>query len=136
MADTSKAYTVILAFAADGQKRYGCDGEPSPSTMFMEVYAADSGQEAYERCVEDVVGDRTVVDAIVIPGEHDDVCVERRITSPTDPIKRVIEASHAKEARFVEEHGVSSAEFFGESGVSDAQDEAMRARAEEEADND
>ena len=49
-----------------------------------------------------------------------------------DPIKRVVEASRAKEARFVAEHGVSSAEFFGESGVSDAQDEAMRARAEEE----
>ena len=49
-----------------------------------------------------------------------------------DPIKRVLEQARAKEARFVAEHGVSSAEYYGESGWSDAQDEAMRARAEEE----
>ena len=47
-----------------------------------------------------------------------------------DPIKRVVEASRAKEARFVEEHGISSAEYYGESGWSDAQDEAMREREE------
>ena len=47
-----------------------------------------------------------------------------------DAIKRVVEASRAKEARFVEEHGISSAEYFGESGWSDAQDSAMREREE------
>ena len=129
----SNTYTVILALAADGLKRYGCDGEPSLSTMFMEVYAADSGQEAYEKCVENAVGARTVVDAIVIPGEHDDVCVERRITSATDPIKRVLAQQRWKEAHFVAEHdGMSSAEFFGESGYSDAQDEAIREREDED----
>jgi hypothetical protein len=47
-----------------------------------------------------------------------------------DAIKRVVQASHAKESRFVEKHGISSAEYFGESGWSDAQDEAMREREE------
>tara|TARA_R110000751_G_C13550270_1_gene456222 strand:- start:56 stop:574 length:519 start_codon:yes stop_codon:yes gene_type:complete len=47
-----------------------------------------------------------------------------------DPIKRVLEQCRAKEARFQEEHGISSAEYFGESGWSDAQDSAMREREE------
>jgi hypothetical protein len=122
----SKTYTVILSFVQH-------DGPPSSDTMFMEAYAADSGQEAYERCVADAVGDRTVVDAIVIPGTHDDICVERGITSTTDPIKRVAEQARAQEARFQEEHdGMSSAEYYGESGFSDAQDAAMREREETE----
>jgi hypothetical protein len=47
-----------------------------------------------------------------------------------DAIKRVVQASRAKESRFVEKHGISSAEYYGESGYSDAQDEAMREREE------
>jgi hypothetical protein len=58
---------------------------------------------------------------------------ETRITSATDPIKRVLAQGRAQEARFQEEHaGMSSAEFFFESGYSDARDEAMRMREEEE----
>ena len=46
-------------------------------------------------------------------------------------IKRVLAQCRAQEARFREEHGMSSAQFFFESGYSDDQSETMREREEE-----
>jgi len=51
-----------------------------------------------------------------------------------EAIKRVAAQAREKEARFEEEHGMSSAEYFHESGYSDADDErAFLERAAEEA---
>jgi hypothetical protein len=46
-------------------------------------------------------------------------------------IKRVLAQCRAQEARFREEHGMSSAQFFFESGYSDDQSETMQGREEE-----
>ena len=48
-----------------------------------------------------------------------------------DSVLKALEQCRAQEARFREEHGMSSAEFYGESGYSDDQSETMREREEE-----
>lgn len=51
-----------------------------------------------------------------------------------EAIKRVAAQAREKEARFYEEHGMSSAEYFHESGYADADDERayLERQAEEE----